>query len=313
MSLSESPEKPKALRSASRVAFFSPASPPEPHRVFAGTRELVRLGFDVGAGYAPKPDGYFAAPLSQRRLEFFAALRDPLTVAVIATRGGYGSAYFLDEALPAPPSSVSLIGFSDLTTLQIYFWQKYRRPSFYGPMVAAGFDAGADKPGGYDLQSFRNALMNPISGWQANLSGETLRPGSANGTLLGGAMTLLEATLGTPWELDTADSILFLEDRAMKPYQVDRVLLHLKHAGKFKNVRGVLLGDFPECDPPVANSPSVREVAHRILASLNIPIVFGAPIGHTARPMLTLPLGVPARLIAEGSGTLEFLEPTVCP
>jgi len=126
-------------------------------------------------------------------------------------------------------------------------------------------------------------------------------------------MTLLEATLGTPWELDTTNGILVLEDRAMKPYQIDRVLLHLKHAGKFKDVGGIILGDFPACEPPVPNSPTVREVAHRILAPLNIPIVFGAPIGHTARPMLTLPLGTRARITAEGSGTLNILEPTVRP
>src|SRR5207249_2611728 len=107
--------------------------------------------------------------------------------------------------------------------------------------------------------SFQNALMNSSSGWQTDLGGGTLQSGQAEGILLGGAMTLVEATLGTPWELDTTDAIVVLEDRGMKPYQVDRVLLHLKHAGKFKNVRGIILGDFPECEPPVSNSPSVRE------------------------------------------------------
>jgi muramoyltetrapeptide carboxypeptidase len=126
-------------------------------------------------------------------------------------------------------------------------------------------------------------------------------------------MTLVEATLGTDWELDTTNAILVLEDRAMKPYQIDRVLLHLKHAGKFAQVRGIVLGDFPDCEPPVSDSPSVRDVAQRILGPLSIPIVFGVPVGHTARPLLTLPLGVRARLSAEGSGTLEILEPAVTP
>ena len=102
-----------------------------------------------------------------------------------------------------------------------------------------------------------------------------------------------------------------LEDRAMKPYQIDRVLMHLKHAGKLSKIRGIVLGDFPECDPPVAGSPSVRDVCARILAPLGVPIVFGAPVGHTARPMLTIPLGVRARLVAEGQGQLEILEPAV--
>jgi len=124
-------------------------------------------------------------------------------------------------------------------------------------------------------------------------------------------MTLLEATIGTPWELDTRDSILILEDRAMKPYQVDRVLMHLKQAGKFDGVRGIVLGDFPDSEPAVAGAPTVREVCARILRLLGVPIVFGAPVGHTDRPMLTIPLGIKARLDADGEGTLEFLESAV--
>ena len=124
-------------------------------------------------------------------------------------------------------------------------------------------------------------------------------------------MTLLEATIGTPWELDTKDSILLLEDRAMKPYQVDRVLMHLKHAGKFEGVRGIVLGEFLESDPAVSGAPNVKEVCARILRPLGVPIVFGAPVGHTMRPMLTIPLGIQARLDADGEGTLEFLEPAV--
>jgi muramoyltetrapeptide carboxypeptidase len=220
----------------------------------------------------------------------------------------------LDEGLPAALASLKpLVGFSDLTTLAVYLWQRHRWPTFYGPMLAAGLDAGANAANGYDSESFRLALTNSCSGWETPLAGETLHAGSAEGILLGGAMTLLEATLGTPWEIDTTGAIVLLEDRGMKPYQVDRVLLHLKHAGKFAGVRAVILGDFPECEPTVPHSPSVQDVARRILAPLHIPVVFGAPVGHTSRPMLTLPLGVPARLTAEGQGTLKILEPTVRP
>lgn len=314
MSAPAHPPKPKALRSGSRIASVAPASPGNEDRLAAGKRELERLGFSVAPPRTMRAEGYFAGSSDERRAEFIAALSDPAIDALVATRGGYGSAYLLEDAFPDPLRHLKpILGFSDLTTLQIYLWQKHRWPTFYGPMLAAGLDAGADVPNGYDSQSFRNALMNSTSGWQTGLSGETLHPGTAEGTLLGGAMTLLEATLGTPWELETTGSILLLEDRAMKPYQIDRVLLHLKHAGKFKNVRGIILGDFPECDPPVPGSPTVGEVAQRILATLKIPIIFGAPIGHTARPMLTLPLGAPARLTAEGRGTLNILEPTVRP
>jgi len=143
------------------------------------------------------------------------------------------------------------------------------------------------------------------------LRGESLIRGEAEGRILGGCLTLVETTLGTPWELDTRGAVLLLEDRGMKPWQVDRSLMHLRQAGKFESVRGFVLGEFPECDAPMAGSPSVHDVCQRILAPLGVPMVFGAPVGHTLRPMLTVPLGVGVRLRAQGSGELEFLEPAV--
>ena len=305
-------QKPKALRAGARFAVIAPASPARSEAIQAGRKELARLGFIASAFEALDSEGYFAGSAEDRRNDLLRALNDSANDAVIATRGGYGSVYLLEAGLPdSLPAIKALVGFSDVTTLQIYLWQKHRWVSFYGPMLAAGLDLGANVPGGYDEASFRNALTKTSSGWPITLHGEILHPGSAEGILLGGALTLLEATIGTPWELDTDGAILVLEDRAMKPYQIDRVLMHLKHAGKFANVRGLILGDFPECEPPVAGSPCVRDVCARILAPLGIPIIFGAPVGHSPRAMLTLPLGVRARLVAQGPGTLEILEPAV--
>jgi muramoyltetrapeptide carboxypeptidase len=183
--------------------------------------------------------------------------------------------------------------------------------TFYGPMVAAGLNGGADAPSGYDEASLLNAVRKTDGGWAIPLRGEPLVPGEGSGRVLGGAITLVEATFGTPWELDTRGAILILEDRGMKPYQIDRVLMHFKQAGKLEGVKGIVLGDFPECEPPVAGSPTVRDVCARILGPLGVPVVFGAPIGHTLRPMLTIPLGVNARLHAQGDGSLEILEAAV--
>jgi muramoyltetrapeptide carboxypeptidase len=155
------------------------------------------------------------------------------------------------------------------------------------------------------------ALEKPDGGWRIGLQGEVLQRGEAEGLILGGCMTLVETTLGTPWELDTSGAIFVLEDRGMKPWQVDRALMHLKQAGKFDAVSGILMGDFPECEAPVAGSPTVRDVCRRILGPLGVPIVFGAPVGHTMRPMLTVPLGVKGHLSAQGEGSLEILEPAV--
>lgn len=292
---------------------MSPASPGAPDALARGLAELRRLGYQPVISDSGAPtDGYFAASAKNRAKELSAALADKTSGAVICTRGGYGSTYLLDEKLAraATPPKI-LLGYSDITTLDIYFWQKRRFVTFYGPMVATEFSSGAGFRDGYDEMSFRTAVTQTRGGWTLNLGGETIVAGSAKGTLLGGCMTLLEATLGTPWELDTRGAILVLEDRGMKPYQVDRVLTHLRQAGKFAGVRGIVLGEFPASAPPVDGSPSVREVAHRILGPLKIPVVWGARVGHTPRPMLTLPLGVRARLDARGAGKLEILEPAV--
>jgi muramoyltetrapeptide carboxypeptidase len=304
--------KPKALGRDARVAVFAPASPGSEAKVSAGVAELRRLGFAAEMPGVRQAEGYFAASAEARRAEFVKLLNDPAIAALIGSRGGYGSNYLLDASLAsAVGEPKALIGFSDLTSLQIFLWQQRRWVTFYGPMAGAGFDAGADAPRGYDEKSMRASISETDLGWNTSLHGEVLVSGEAEGRLLGGAMTIVEATFGTRWELDTRGAILVLEDRGMKPYQVDRVLMHFKQAGKLDGVAGIVLGDFPDCEPPVAGSPTVRDVCLRILGKLGVPIVFGAPVGHTMRPMLTLPLGVKARLRAEGDGTLEILEAAV--
>jgi muramoyltetrapeptide carboxypeptidase len=272
----------------------------------------MRLGFRVDRGAPQVSEGYFAANAADRRAEFLRKLSDVRIDGLIALRGGYGSNYLLDERLAGEIASPKcVVGFSDVTSLQIYLWQRCGWTSIYGPMLGSGLEAGAGTAKGYDQASFLAAIRNVDGGWGVSLQGEILEPGEVEGTLLGGCMTLLETTIGTPWELDTRDSILLLEDRGMKPWQVDRALIHLRQAGKFAGVRGIVLGDFPDCAAPVAGSPTVLDVCERILKPLGIPIVFGAPVGHTPRPMLTIPLGVRARLHAAGSGSMDILEAAV--
>lgn len=316
------PLKPPALRLSDSVRIVSLASPVDEESLERGCAELTRLG------YVPKFDrdevlasqGYFAGSASQRLAALKRALVEPDTKAVLCSRGGYGSNYLLDElarTFDATQPKI-LLGFSDITSLQVFLWQTLHWVSFYGPMVGSGFDRARN---GYDQTSFCAALTQSASGWTVDLQGETLVAGAAEGILLGGCLTLIETSLGTPWEIDTTDTILVLEDRGMRPYQVDRALMHLKQAGKLRNVRGIILGEFPEC-AAADSTETVRDVVLRILASdanraAQSPIVFGAPIGHTPRPMLTLPLGVRARLTVVAptpgdSGThLEILKPAV--
>ena len=305
--------KPPALQPQDIIRIIAISSPVESDRVEKGSGELARLGYKTKMNDAEVQarNGFFAGTAADRGAALKEAFAETDTRAIFCTRGGYGSNYLLDGLSVALSVPKILLGYSDVTSLQIFLWQKFRWVTFYGPMVASGFNKGEGLAEGYDRESFSRATTETRHGWTVALSGaEALNPGKADGTLLGGCLTLVETTLGTAWELDTHGAILVLEDRGMKPWQVDRALMHLKQAGKFRGVSGVILGDFPDCEGP-AGTETVRDVAQRILKPLGFPIVWGAAIGHTSRPMLTLPLGVRARVSANeaGSATLEILEP----
>jgi muramoyltetrapeptide carboxypeptidase len=303
--------KPAPLHSDASVRILSLASPVDEARLESGIKQVERLG------YHPKlarerilaRGGFFAGSTAERSAALKEALTEGDTGAIFCSRGGYGSNYLLEGLSVALATPKILLGYSDMTSLQIFLWQKFRWVTLYGPMVAAGLDKGPGAPEGYDEESFTHAVTETKQGWPIPLPGTAaVMPGSSDGTLVGGCLTLIETALGTPWELDTHGAILVLEDRGMKPWQVDRALMHLKQAGKLRGVSGILLGEFPECEGP-AGTETVLDVARRILGTLGFPVVWGAAVGHTKRPMLTLPLGVRARLKADETSRLEILEP----
>lgn len=305
-------QKPKALRKGSRLGVVSPSSPAEAAAMSAGIAELRRLGFQVDEPAPLEPQGYFAASHDERLQQFCKTVHDKHIDGVIAARGGYGANYLIDSRLATRLQGPKcMVGFSDFNIIQLLMGEARGWAGFYGPMVAAGFHYGADRPSGYDIVSFLQAVSETKSKWKIPLRGQALASGDAAGRLVGGCLTMLQTMLGTGFDPNTSGAILVLEDRGMKPYQVDRALRHLYQAGMFAKVQGILLGDFPDCDPPSSSSPIVPEICAEILGPLDVPIVYGAPIGHTNRPMLTIPLGVRAKLVAKGEGTLEILEPAV--
>jgi muramoyltetrapeptide carboxypeptidase len=208
--------KPRALRQGSRIALFAPASPAEVLDWAVGKAELVRMGFDVELSQDFSAEGYFAGPLPERLKGFLSAVEDSRVSALVSLRGGYGSSYLLSEHLRAKlaglPDVKCVIGYSDITSLQIFLWQMCGWVTFYGPMAAAGFARGAGDLKGFDEQSFRDATGNTKGNWRLNLKGEPLHAGSAEGLLLGGCLTMIQTSLATPWELDTEGSILVLPD-----------------------------------------------------------------------------------------------------
>ncbi|HEY6443402.1 MAG TPA: LD-carboxypeptidase [Candidatus Acidoferrales bacterium] len=306
--------KPHALRPGDVVRVLSLASPVQEDRLEKGCDEIKRLGYTPQTeAPAAREEGSFFADSAENRLRALqSALQDAGTRAIFCSRGGYGSNYLI-EGLGAPAVSPKIfLGSSDITSLQAFLWQKLNWVTFYGPMVASNFDQGAGVRHGYDEASLIRALTATEEGWTLDLQGGPLIKGSARGITVGGCLTLLETTLGTPWEIETNGAILILEDRGMKPYQVDRALMHMKQAGKFRTLEGIVLGEFPDCEGPEGDE-TVRDAVRRVLGDYGIPIVWGAPIGHTSRPMLTIPLGVLAELSSAGSGTLRILEPACTP
>ena len=306
------PLKPPALRPGDAIRILSLASPVDETRLERGCEELKRLGYAIRMDRARvmAREGFFAGAHKDRAEALKEGIYESASRAIFCTRGGYGSNYLLESLRDFPAEPKIFCGFSDVTSVQIFLWQKLRWVTFHGPMVASGMDGGANSPAGYDRNSLISALTEAKQGWSIDLEGESVVAGVAEGVLLGGCLTLVEATLGTPWALETEGAILVLEDRDMKPYQVDRALMHLKQAGKFDAVAGVILGEFPGCDAPPGTA-SVKDVVQEILGPLGIPIVWGAPVGHTPRAMLTLPLGVRARVSTSGKPMLDILEPAV--
>jgi muramoyltetrapeptide carboxypeptidase len=306
------PLKPLALHSGDSIRVLSLSSPVEEERLKRGCDELTQLGYALRLDRASvlAREGFFAGAAGERIAALKDAFKETATRAIFLSRGGYGSNYLLSKPDLDASAVKIVVGYSDVTSLQIYLWQKFRWVTFYGPMVAAGLDQGAGAPEGYDRDTLTRALTETRQGWSIDLRAEPISTGAAEGVLLGGCLTLVETALATPWELETKGSVLFLEDRAMKPWQVDRALMHLKQAQKFQGVAGIILGEFPEGDAP-PGTETVLDVARRILAPLGIPVAWGAPIGHARRPMLTLPLGVRARLSIDAGAKLDILEPAV--
>jgi muramoyltetrapeptide carboxypeptidase len=305
--------KPRALRPGDKVGVVAPASNVNREMLEAGCNGLRR------AGYEPfyfesilERDLYFAGSAERRARELeemFA--RDDLR-AIVCARGGYGSNYLL----PAPDSKTIdlekiakhpkiFVGYSDLTTLLTWFSDAAGFVTFHGPMVAKDFGV-AD---GVDLASWQHAVSGAAE-WEIG-EGSGAKPlvaGEAEGILYGGCLSILVAALGTPYDIQTAGTILFVEDLAAKPYQVDRMLMQLKLAGKLKGVRGIVFGEMLDCRQGPTQDYTLEEVVLRILGDLGIPLAFGLRSGHVSRANITLPIGVKARLEVGGEVRPKILE-----
>ena len=305
--------RPRALRRGDRIALVAPASAFSRDAFDAGADELRRLGFEpVYEESVFARHHYTAGDAATRAGAFRRAWADPSIGALIAVRGGYGSMQLLPlldrseiRATPKP-----FVGYSDNTSLLAWLTTGCGVMAFHGPMLEGRLARG---DAGYDVETFSRALMRcePM-GEITHPAVEVLAPGETAGLLLGGTLTQLVASLGTPFAFDPPRGhILFIDEVGERPYRIDRMLTQLRQAGLLARASGIVFGELPRCEEPGDAGPLVRTIIADVLAEFPGPILFGLPSGHTNGACLTLPLGVRARLVATGSPALVIEEAAV--
>lgn len=306
--------RPAALRAGATLAVLSPASTPKPELVQAGLDCLHGLGYKTVLMPHALDRGplYYAGTVEQRVADLHAAFADAAIDGIVCTRGGWGSAELLPhlDAQLIRANAKAFVGYSDHTSLHVWLAREAGLVTFYGPMAAADFARAQ----GFDRASWTHATGGD-EGWSLTASDglRVLREGVAEGTLAGGCLSILAESLGTPYAMLPASAqeprILYLEDIGTKPYQWDRMLLHLRYAGLMEHVSGIVFGDMRQC--VAAEDEAMLEAA--ILYSLRDfagPIAIGLRSGHVDGANATVPLGVRVRLelSAAGNPRMEFLE-----
>lgn len=293
-------QRPRALRPGATLAVLSPASAARPELVRLGMARIEALGYRtlLGAHALDRGPLYYAGTLEQRLNDLHAAFADPAIDGILCTRGGWGSAELLPhldlELVRANPKP--FLGYSDHTSLHIWLRERANLVTFYGPMCAADFGRGDRVEDGVDLASWQAALGGEAA-WSLGAADglRVLRGGVAEGVFDGGCMAIYAEALGTPYAPKPA-GVLFLEDIGVKPYQWDRMLLHLRYAGMLDGVQGIVFGDMGQCVGPEEEQSLLERAILHALRGFDGPIAIGLRSGHVSAPNVTLPLGVPVRL-----------------
>jgi muramoyltetrapeptide carboxypeptidase len=302
--------KPPALRTGDTVGIVAPASNIQKEQLDAGCAGLRRMGYKpFYLDSILEHDLYFAGSVKRRARELEEMFVREEVRAIVCARGGYGSNYLLDEldlaVVKANPKI--FVGYSDVTSLLTYFADTAKLVTFHGPMVAKDF---ANEQG-VDPASWLAALTGEGEWPTSSAKVKALVPGEASGVLYGGCLSILVASLGTPYEIKTGGTILFLEDIATKPFQIDRMLMQLKLAGKLSEVRGIVFGEMLDCIQHAQQGYTLEQVVLRVVGDLGIPVAFGLPSGHVSAHNITLPIGVAARLSVGKEVRLTMLEPAI--
>lgn len=298
--------KPHALSKGDTIGVISPASPFFSQNLKSGVQHLRRMGFKVNT-----PDSVFdyrKYDLREDKLkakEIHSLFRDPKVKAIFCAKGGYGTIRLLphlDADLIRSHPKI-FMGYSDASFLLNFLIARCGLVCFHGPMVVG--EMSHDMPHGKEAGMMAALTGRKPLGIVTHKNIQVLRKGKAAGVLVGGCLTSMVRTLGTPYEIDSAGAILFLEDVSETPTNVEEMLFHMKLAGKFDKVHGLVFGQMYNCG-------SQKVLMHRIaetLADIPVPMLFGFPSGHSFSN-ITLPLGIRATLDSKVPG-LVFREAAV--
>jgi len=308
--------KPKRLKSGDLIGIISPASAPDDlFKIEKGVKYLEGLGYNVKVGKnAHKNHGYLAGTDEQRIEDIHDMFRNKEVKAIICSRGGYGTPRLLDKIdykliLRNPKI---LVGYSDITALQMAIFQKTGLITFSGPMLAVDFYNSISR---YTEEMFwRLITSNKKLGRIVQPEGEkisTLVKGTVRGRLVGGNLASLLSLAGTPYFPNVKNRVLLLEEINELPYRVDRLFNQLRLAGVFKKISGLILGAFTECIEPNSEKKTfgIGEVIADYVYNLKIPVIYNFSYGHIVNK-ITVPFGGTIRVNAS-RGSVEFTENVV--
>ena len=304
--------KPHKLSSRNKVAIIAPSFSTEPKFLKIAEESVRFLGLKpILFPSCQAQHGYFAGTDATRAKDINDAFRDESIEGILCLRGGYGTPRLLNmldyDMIKSNPKL--FLGFSDITALHTAFQAICKMTTIHGPMPTDDWRI----MDGYSLESLKSNLFSAApSGLISNPPTEkieTICSGKAEGILVGGNLSLLTATLGTPYEVDTKNKILFIEEVEERPYRIDRMLTSLALADKFSDCAGIIFGTWSDCEEtiyPADRSLQLDQIFHEIIDQYKKPAVNNLRAGHVS-PQISLPLGTHVFLDA-GSGTVEFLE-----
>jgi muramoyltetrapeptide carboxypeptidase len=294
-----------------QIGVIAPAWIPIPERLEKGCSYLKKRGYRVKLSpNITKKHAYFAGTDEQRLEDIHTMFRDPQIDAIFCARGGWGGLRLIDQLdynlIAQNPKP--FVGYSDVTTLQLALWKMIGMPSFSGPMVAVEMGKGIEL---FTETHFWGLMENKNQIYQVDLretSTTIHRHGKANGVLLGGCLAMISTLLGTPFSPDFRGSILFIEDVGEQPYKIDRYLAHLKQAGIFEEINGLILGEFLDCVAEEDDvSFTIAELIDQYFSGSPYPVIKDFPYGH-GDLKVTMPIGCRAEIDTSGN-TIQFSNP----